>query len=206
MKTTKTNNSKSIDRLTKHFLSALGGATVSTLSILSSTSAQAASFVTTFDTVNGNVTLEWSGEDANNDGEINSRELSGSMTVEFNGVRYELGSVADFETRNFSFIGVNELPSSQISFIEVGFSGGDVDSFYLEVDSSVRLFQNQIVDTESGVELEPIFRARFNPDGSQTTRLVGGPTTAVTTPEPSLTLGFITLGGLMLGSKRKRKA
>ncbi|MGD1698524.1 PEP-CTERM sorting domain-containing protein [Dapis sp. BLCC M229] len=34
----------------------------------------------------------------------------------------------------------------------------------------------------------------------------GAPTAAATTPEPSLILGFITLGGLMLGSRKKEIA
>ncbi|NES02349.1 MAG: hypothetical protein F6K22_05555 [Okeania sp. SIO2F4] len=77
-------------RFCKHFLKALGGATVSMLSLLSLclTSAQAASFVTTFETDKGDVTLEWSGSDSSGDGTIDFSELSGLMRLGFGGSTY----------------------------------------------------------------------------------------------------------------------
>ena len=67
--THKRTNQSSFSRSLKHILKALGGATVSigaTFSLFL-TSAQAASFVTTFTTTVVDVTLEWSGKDENDD-------------------------------------------------------------------------------------------------------------------------------------------
>ncbi len=171
----------------KLLLKALGGVTVQT--ILSSffflTSAQAASFVTTLETTDdGRVTLEFEANDSNKDGIISEGELSGEIGAKIlsEGV-VETMFLESNEYELFHFdISENELQwafgysYSSYELIQI-----DDYSIYLNIQSSSddfleeRLWEREIVEERAS------------------------------TPEASLTLGFITLGGLMLGSKRKTK-
>ncbi len=204
--THKRTNPSSFSRSLKHILKALGGATVSmgaTFSLFL-TSAQAASlsYVTTFETDDGAVTLEWSGKDTNKNDLIEFGELSGDMVVGFGGATYDLGPVSTFYYRDFTF---NKNTSKLVSDFDIG--SEDKYNFWfsgLSIDSSpgyeITLFDWSLLDGEI-FELELL--------GQSTTTTTTEPWSGdpvASTPEPTLTLGLITLGGLMLGSRKKVKA
>ncbi len=210
MKTTFPTFSKS-SRFFKHFLKALGGATVSTLSLLSLciTSAQAASFVTTFETNDGNVTLEWSGEDANQDGTIDGTELSGSWTVRYDGEKtLDLGDGENFSNTTFEYNIADARISIDRIFVGTNYSGlnfgtntvWNTDDFIVYVDDYSGIGSRVFGKNYLGISTQTIDDATEAdyPTPAQ-------PAAAATTPEPALTLGLIALGGLMLGSKRKTK-
>ncbi|NEQ41920.1 MAG: hypothetical protein F6K40_39370 [Okeania sp. SIO3I5] len=95
---TETNQQSLLRRRVKHILKALSAATVSTLSLLSLclTSAQAASFVTVFETSRGNLSLEWSGDDLDGDGTIDFSELSGPLVLGTGLSRASMGTPTPF--------------------------------------------------------------------------------------------------------------
>ncbi|MDJ0517556.1 MAG: PEP-CTERM sorting domain-containing protein [Trichodesmium sp. MO_231.B1] len=196
MKTTQTTSSKS-SRFFKHFLKALGGATVSTLSLLSVclTSAQAASFVTTFSTDGPDVTLFWSGSDSSGDGIIDFSELGGP--IEFSvgtGVRYDLLAGEKLYNNMFEY----NMISEEISQLYIYSGSSDGDTGHVLALAPISPDRAYVVTTTGSHQTETwdIFKGQET-ETAETAR--------VATPEPSLTLGFITLGGLMLGSKRKTK-
>ncbi len=188
-------------RFCKHFLKALGGATVSTLSLLSLclTSAQAASFVTTFETNQGDMTLEWSGSDSNVDGTIDLSELSGPVSVGWNGNKLDLGSPESWWESSFSYD--TSTKEIDLDTLEMGseFTRITYDlSFYKTGENSSRFF----LEGDFG-----LFYIMYDGTRQETEEVeMSGGDRVESTPEPTLTLGLITLGGLMLGSKRKKKA
>ena len=131
-------------------------------------------------------------------GFINFEELSGPISFSVDGVVSLIGDVDadDFDYDNFSYaISDGEIDISAYSLDLARFSTTDtVVEFYSFTDSS----GEYLYFTPSYLSL--------NVTGQQTQSAIpDGGGGSVSTPEPTLTLGFITLGGLMLGSKRKRK-
>ncbi|NES65121.1 MAG: PEP-CTERM sorting domain-containing protein [Okeania sp. SIO2D1] len=182
----------------QQLLKALGGATVSLGAYFSLflTSAQAASFVTTFETSVGDVTLEWSGEDASLDGIIDGTELSGHARVGFNGHFYDLFN-SQLNPSTFSY----DLGSSVLE--EYSINLGNTSGYHLYRHWGALVLDNDpIVTTVLTAEV-------LSQETTETAVMHsgdgGGVVGVATTPEPTLTLGLIALGGLMLGSKRKSK-
>ena len=191
-------NSLPKKKLLKHILAALSGATLAlgaTFSLFSS-GVQAASFVTEFQTDGSNVTLDWSGEDADDDGHIRIDELI-DAEITWDGVTYDLyDSDLTFVDAKFDY-------DTEENLLKVVY----IDKFKI-VDDKVYFinFSYDIFTYFSYLALQagPEFYA-LKGQIVQETEMTGGGTLA-TTPEPTLTLGLITLGGLMLGSRKKEKA
>ncbi|MGD1807272.1 hypothetical protein ACP6PL_17790 [Dapis sp. BLCC M126] len=118
----KSTNQSSFDSSIKQLLKALGGATVSigaTFSLFL-TSAQAASFVTTFEIDTLNVTIVGSGEDADGDKVIEYTELSSPVSVMFDWGEGIVLTVWDFPNFSYSletetFSGLTGLPIPLLS-------------------------------------------------------------------------------------------
>ncbi len=149
----------------QHLLKALGSATVSTVSLLSLclTSAQAASFVTTFETSQGDVTLEWSGSDSSGDGTIDGSELSGPVSVNLGGTTYDLGSPESWDDHRFSSQGGEILffsvrSSSLVLFLYPSVQHRSNQSYYYDPRKKLRLgIRLTIRDQETRqMTLEPL--------------------------------------------------
>ncbi len=163
--------------------------------------------------------INWAGQDIDSDGVISLVELSdfsaelnssfvttlsqfsasagAALTIEPGDINLfpqlfeyniELGSVSVLDVVDFSLSGARD---------DVGFNG--VERFGLIFNESSYTFNYSLLTEFEGLiddsELDGTWERQEN--------TIRQEFTAVTTPEPSLILGFITLGGLMLGSKRK---
>nr|WP_293092271.1 hypothetical protein [Okeania sp. SIO2F4] len=199
--------------ISKQILTALAGATVSlgaTFSLLAQ-GAQAASFVTTFtDGTDSSkwVKLEWSGVDSQSEGEegfgwITEEELVGGISIWDNeGNRWE-SEVEDLIQSSFLF----DLSTGQLQLEE-----GD---FILYIDEDLEVgIQNYNGDMFKDGEWQWVDQVSWNLGFGlitldsydvATEKMESAVATAVATPEPSLTLGFIALGGLMLGGTIKNR-
>ena len=206
---TETNpTSNSQPRFLRDILKAIGGATVATLSLLSLclTSAQAASFVTTFSS-DFDLTLEWSGSDLNVDGTIDGSELSGPVSIidPLFGNTFSLGSPSSWDFSSFSYdTATNVIGSLKIGTIRRNFEfqNNNLNNnpnlyIFKNFKTPFDLIQSDIDLTEVISSFQTVRTTDYEMDG-------GGEVEA--TPEPTLTLGLITLGGLMLGSRKKEKA
>ncbi len=121
--TNQSSHSRSLRSL-KHILKALCGATVflgATFSLFL-TSAQAASFVTTFDTEVGDISLEWSGSDEDKNGFIEFSELFGSVGLTAGGKSIDFGLVSNFVGRSFEYNTISRQISTEASALDLGAS------------------------------------------------------------------------------------
>ncbi len=171
-----------------------------------SSSAQAASFVTKFETNQGNVILEWSGEDEDGNSKISVNELSGPVTLSAWGDSYDLGSPDSW------FSDAAFVYNTSSSLVDVGFGelavGTHTGGYRLYSSPEWQNGWKSTADLNFGF---PTWTRENLSVLKQKTAVVGGTGASsggannASTPEPTLTLGLITLGGLMLGSKRKTK-
>ncbi|MGK7920686.1 MAG: PEP-CTERM sorting domain-containing protein [Trichodesmium sp.] len=229
IRTSQPTNKSSFSRSLKQILKALGGATVSigaTFSLLTF-SAQADDYRTLLETDKGNVYIDWSGSDANLDGVIDANELFGNFTVSFSGATYDLGSPSSWTLTSFSY----DVSDSLLDLSHYGIDVGRYDVFDSGITLSSYVYGPEDPDGPYALHYQEYVYERYDdlldrtfytttdfyfyydsPTNQSTQRRVvtsgggGGGVSLASTPEPTLTLGFITLGGLMLGSKRKRKA
>ncbi len=186
---------KMINNLRKQILTALAGATVSlgaTFSLLAP-SAQAASFTTEFKNGDGNVVfeLDWSGE-FGDDGVISGAdgELTGKWTVRYDGKAQSLGDASLFKYSDFEY---------SLS------SGLDWKNDKLRVGTDAWNLKGGI---DRGFGLNEFYGGSGNLAFTESPYVTSSQTVIreeVSTPEPSLTLSFITLGGLMLGGTIKNR-
>lgn len=173
----------------------------------------AASFTTTFSFLGDDreLVFDWAGSDLNGDGVI---AFSGSS----------IGSDSELSAWSLRLVESDGSVVFEDVIVENS-SVVDFDGFQRLIDFEIRVFRdsfsfqklnNDVQDVlpfNSSFRLEFIGlfapRANFQLFNETNLRVVDQtstvPTTSVSTPEPSLILGFITLGGVMLGSKRKTK-
>ncbi|WP_293160275.1 hypothetical protein [Okeania sp. SIO2C9] len=186
----------------KQILTALATATVSlgaTFSLLAP-SGLAASFTTQFLNSEGGVEfeLDWSGEFGDDETIIGSDgELTGEWIVRYDGQRYELGSGTEFAEFG-GYTWVYSDTEGLVAGSQVGIWGmlGDEANRGGGRKWSLGLADGSNVDLGA-----PIFDTRTSRNDVNVTT----GTEEVSTPEPSLTLGFIALSGLMLGGTRKSR-
>ncbi|MDJ0555286.1 MAG: hypothetical protein QNJ68_12755 [Microcoleaceae cyanobacterium MO_207.B10] len=194
--------------ISKQILTAIAGATVSlgtTFSLLAPR-LQAANFTTTFTDGSDSskwVKLFWSGEDQQKFGEegyglISGEELLGVIIIEdYEGQKLEL-SVSDLERKELTF------DLSDLSFqldndndLDLSFPIHSVGIFNVRSEKYGGAARRTAIVWEMGP-----YHVGSEIENYKVTTTT---TTAASHPEPSLTLGFITLGGLVLGGTIKNR-
>ncbi|WP_287273639.1 MULTISPECIES: hypothetical protein [unclassified Okeania] len=206
-----------LSNLSKQILAAIAGATVSlgaTFSLLAP-SAQAASFTTEFKNGDGDVVfeLDWSGE-FGDDGIISGKdgELTGEWTLrDAYGESYSFGSYFLTRYSNFTYSVSTDLNILNIDPITNRITSINLPRVYSYSPQYSFLLSWARYGLEGGHISDPKLGFRFGQGGvlREFENIANWETNRrdeqVSTPEPSLTLGFITLSGLMLGGSIKNR-
>ncbi|MGD1699564.1 hypothetical protein [Dapis sp. BLCC M229] len=186
----------------KHILTSLQATIIGATFSLLQYPATAANFTTTFTLPDDTkpLTATWSGEDMNADGLIRAEELMG-MT-------FDLVNFGIFEVTPTSFsynLSTNTIAmsaSGTVSSYGFGFYNVTISPSQSKIQQNGPRVPNwnYIRHWRGTNAVETIALDALEADSPESL-------TPQPTPEPSLTLGFITLSGLMLGGTRKiRKA